>query len=121
MYKIYCVFSKESLKKMNGIRGKMTSQSGHAFLHAFWDAETRFPNDASAYRNGDHARKITLVTDTDEELSNLVEEYKDICGATLVCDLGFTVFKEPTVTCAGIGPISDEKILESIRKLRVLT
>ena len=30
--KMYCIFSKEALKKMNGIRGKLASQAGHAYL-----------------------------------------------------------------------------------------
>ena len=43
-HKMYCIFAKESIAKMNGIRGKMATQAGHAYLHAFWDATTPNPN-----------------------------------------------------------------------------
>ena len=61
--KMYCIFAKESLDKMKGIRGKMMSQAGHGYLHAFWDAEKRYPRLAKAYFETDHAYKITLVVD----------------------------------------------------------
>lgn len=118
--KIYCVISKESLARMNGIRGKMMAQAGHAFLHAFWDAEKRFPEAALEYKDSDHARKITLIVDTDAEMLDLIDAYKDVAGITKVVDAGFTVFKEPTLTCVGIGPIED-KYTESLKKLKVLT
>jgi peptidyl-tRNA hydrolase len=123
----------ESVKKMNGVRGKLASMSGHAYLHAFWDA-TRISvlNDfdmdliqekkieqAVAYKNSERAYKITLIVDTVEELVALQEKYKDICGTSLVTDAGFTVFKEPTTTCLGIGPISEENIGDDIKSLKV--
>ncbi len=117
MYKMYCVFSKEAIKKMNGIRGKMTGQAGHAFLHAFWNASEHFPDDAQAYKNSKHPVKVSVVVPSEEELHILLEKYKDICGTTLVKDAGFTVFKEPTITCIGIGPIPEEKIDEDLSKL----
>lgn len=70
---MYCVFSKEALVKMKGIRGKMASQAGHAFLHAYWDAEARHRALAEAYRHSGRAYKITLVVDTDAELFALQE------------------------------------------------
>lgn len=118
--KMYCIFSKESLEKMKGIRGKMTSQSGHAFLHAFWNSELNFPEHAEEYRDSEHAVKITCVVDTDEELWSLHARYKGICGVTSVVDSGFTVFEEPTLTCIGIGPIPEELIGENLRNLKLL-
>lgn len=105
--KMYCVFALESIKKMNGNRGKMGTQSGHAYLHAYWDSEARHRVLAEEYRNGTHAFKITLVVDTVEELQALEQSYRDRCGVSLVTDAGFTVFAEPTTTCLGIGPIRD--------------
>ena len=123
--KMYCIFSKEALKKMNGIRGKLASQAGHAYLHAFWDAydedkPTESVYAADAYRQG-RAYKITLSVETDAELKEIVDSYKDICGAVLIEDAGLTVFGEPTVTCAGIGPVSDSDLLDNIKSLRTLT
>jgi len=119
--KIYCVFSKEALEKMNGIRGKLAAQAGHAYLHAWWDASDRFPKAAKAYRESNHVRKITLVVDTDAELEALGLSYRNICGVSLVVDAGFTVFKEPTITCLGIGPITDEQVKDDLKKLKTLT
>ena len=34
-YKMYCIFSKPTLTDLKGIRGKLASQSGHAFCIRF--------------------------------------------------------------------------------------
>lgn len=115
---MYCIFSKEALKKMQGVRGKMSSQAGHAFLHAYWDSEERFPEHAKTYKASDHAIKITCAVETDSELEELVQ-YKDVCGFTKVIDSGFTVFEEPTLTCIGIGPLPDDSV-EKLKALKLL-
>lgn len=104
---------------MKGIRGKMASQAGHAFLHAFWDSEKRFPEYAKNYLESDHAIKITCVVDSDSELEQIYRTYRDICGATDVIDSGFTVFNGPTRTCIGIGPIPPELVGE-LKNLKLL-
>jgi len=129
--KMYCIFALESVKKMNGIRGKMCTQAGHAYLHSFWDSVKRFPgehgfasdgpSDAEKYQNGDRAYKITLIVDTVEELRVLQDKYKDICGTSLVTDAAFTVFDEPTTTCLGLGPIAEENIGDDIKALKTFT
>lgn len=127
-YKMYCIFAKESIAKMNGNRGKLAAQAGHAFLHAYWDAMNDCSRDgdrpkynqARYYQMSDHTYKITLVVDTVEELQQLHDKYKDICGVSLVKDAGFTVFTEPTVTCLGLGPIGEDKIGEDLKGLKLL-
>ena len=119
--KMYCIFAKESLDKMKGIRGKMITQGGHGYLHAFWDAERRFPEDAQAYRDTSHAYKITLVVPTVEDLRVFEEKYRSVCGLSLVQDAGYTVFDEPTVTCLGLGPIRESLIGDDIKALKTLT
>jgi len=129
--KMYCIFALESVKKMNGIRGKMCTQAGHAYLHSFWDSVKRFPgehgfasdepSDAEKYQNGDRAYKITLIVDTIEELKELQEKYKDVCGTSLVTDAGFTVFDEPTTTCLGLGPILEDNVGDDIKALKTFT
>lgn len=128
-HKMYCIFAMESIKKMNGNRGKMATQAGHAYQHAFWEAcitDLPFPGlnpkytQAIAYKNSDHAYKITLVVDTVDELKHLFETYKDICGVSLVTDAGFTVFDGPTTTCLGLGPISEDRIGEDLKALKLL-
>ena len=127
--KMYCIFALESVKKMNGIRGKMCTQAGHAYLHAFWDATKIYDpkeinpkrDQAIAYMNSERAYKITLVVDTVDELKALQEKYKDVCGTSLVTDAGFTVFNEPTTTCLGLGPIAEENIGDDIKSLKTFT
>lgn len=129
-HKMYCIFARESIDKMNGCAGKLAAQAGHAYLHSYWDA-TRFDGanwddhilrarPAAEYRRGEHAFKIALVVDTVDELKVLFEAYKNICGTSLVKDAGFTVFTEPTITCLGIGPISEENIGDDLRSLPLL-
>lgn len=106
---------------MKGIRGKFMAQAGHAFLHSFWNSEDYFPDFAKEYKNGQHARKITLGVETDSEMLELYEKYKTVCGTTKVIDSGFTVFTEPTLTCVGIGPIPEHLVQEDLKKLKTLT
>lgn len=126
-HKLYCIFAKESIQKMNGNRGKMSTQAGHAYLHAFWDADrvdfsvrvNMKRIQSQAYMASERAYKITLIVDTVDELKALQEKYKDICGTSLVTDAGFTVFDEPTTTCLGLGPISEDNIGDDIKSLKV--
>ena len=103
-YRIYCIFSKEAIDLMKGNRGKMAAQAGHAYLHSYWDAEKRFPDNAWVYKDG-LTRKICLVVPTTAELVDLYDKYKHDYPCTLVKDAAFTVFEEPTITCIGIGPV----------------
>lgn len=120
-YRLYAVIANEALKKTNGIRGKMHTQTGHAFLHAFWDAENRFPEDAKKYKYSGLAKKITLIVESVDELHVLAKAYHDRCGVSLVEDRGLTVFKEPTITCLGIGPIAFKNVDTDLKSLKTFT
>jgi peptidyl-tRNA hydrolase len=153
MIKMYCIFSRESVEKMKGNKGKMCAQAGHAYLHAWWDAEVRFGvplseigkdavyypkyrlrndlerirndnakirrNVMDEYRYGDDARKICLIAETDDDLRQLVEDYRGFTGTTLVEDCGYTVVEPGTITCAGIGPLRDEEKGDDLRSLEL--
>lgn len=125
--KEYCIMSMEAVEAMKGIRGKMCAQAGHAYLHSFFDALKRFPADAQAYMDSDHAYKITLVVENEAALEILRDAYQDKCGVALIKDAGFTVFKDengnpkPTVTCLGIGPIRASIIGPDIKALKTFT
>ena len=118
-HKMYCIFAKESVQKMGGVRGKMCAQAGHAYLHTFMNAMNETPELATAYLDSKHAYKIALVVDTVEQLQELQESYKDVCSTKLITDAGFTVFEEPTTTCLGLGPISEDKIGEDLKALKL--
>lgn len=119
-FKHYCLMSMEAVKLMNGARGKMTSQAGHAFLHAFWDAEDRFPEAALHYRKSQKAYKITLQVPDEDTLVTFKHAYEGRCGVSMVRDAAHTVFKEPTVTCLGLGPINVDLIGDDLKGLKVL-
>ncbi len=129
--KMYAIFARETLTQMQ-FEGKLAAQAGHAYLHAWWDAEDRlqhrevevkghmnstgvievltdyYNNVMYPYKNSDDARKIALVVDTVQELRELYEQFRPHMGATLVEDCGYTVFSEPTITAVGLGPIPSD-------------
>lgn len=120
---MYCIFAKESVDKMGGNRGKLASMAGHAYLHAYWNAEDKWGwdryMDRYKYRIDEKATKITLIVDTVEQLKELEKSYTKTCGVSLVIDAAKTVFDEPTTVCLGIGPISSEKVKEDLSSLKV--
>jgi peptidyl-tRNA hydrolase len=120
-HKMYCIFAQESVKKMSGIRGKMCTQAGHAYVHTMLRAIQQYPQHVTDYLGSGHAYKITLIVDTVDELRALQEAYKDKCSTHLVTDAGFTVFTEPTTTCLGIGPLSEELIGDDLKALKTFT
>lgn len=123
--KMYAIFARETLEQMQ-FQGKLAAQAGHAYLHAYWDAETTNDDDyyfdvVEAYKTDNDARKIALVVDTVEQLQELYGyARRDGFGATLVEDCGYTVFTEPTITAVGIGPINDDNKPEYLKTLETL-
>ena len=117
--KMYAIFCRETLQQMK-FEGKLAAQAGHAYLHAWWNAEDRFaPGNwiesrdyydsvMLPYRNNNDARKIALVVDTVQELEELYEQFRPHMGATIVDDCGYTVFDCTTTTAVGLGPIPSD-------------
>ena len=124
--KMYAIFARETLREMK-YEGKLAAQAGHAYLHAWWDAEDRlafehiskwagtykeetpyYTNVMRPYRDGNDARKISLVVDTVDELEALYSMFKPHMGATIVDDCGYTVFNCTTTTAVGLGPIPSD-------------
>ncbi|MBI1252711.1 MAG: hypothetical protein GC189_14735 [Alphaproteobacteria bacterium] len=114
-YRLYAIINRAALKAAGGSRGKMMAQAGHAFLHAYWDAEARYPASARAYREG-LAKKIVLVVEDEAALLEIAAR-PHACGFTLVKDAALTVFKEPTITAAGLGPIAKDDAPDWLRAL----
>ena len=135
--KMYAIFSKESVAKMKGNKGKMCAQAGHAYLHAWWAAErlqaelkwgaqrfentnehfTKFCDLLHEYKHAGDARKIALLAETDEEMLTILAKYKGHTGVTIVEDCGYTVVEPGTMTCVGIGPIDDKDKCDELRAL----
>ncbi|USN15430.1 peptidyl-tRNA hydrolase [Brevundimonas phage vB_BpoS-Kikimora] len=118
--RLYCIMSMEAVKKMNGSRGKLGTQAGHAYLHAFWNAAKDFPEEAAAYYDSPAAYKITLRVETDEELLAIYAAHEDVCGRTKVEDAGYTVFDGKTLTCIGLGPIRRSQLRGGAGELKGL-
>lgn len=118
---MYLIFARETLTQMK-FEGKLAAQAAHAGLHAFWDAEDlarvdpEYAKIVDEYKNGNDARKISLVVDTVSDLKWLKGLYEDYMGVSLVEDCGYTVFSESTITALGLGPINDEFLEGSLLK-----
>lgn len=123
LYKLYAILSQEAVKAMNGNRGRMTTQAGHGFLHALWDAAERFPEMAYDYRKQRSAFKVTLIAEGSEALRILEEKYRPICGVSLVEERGTKSDGSvneavKAVTCLGLGPIPLDKIGDDLSALK---
>lgn len=119
MYKLYAIISEEALKKMNGARGKMVNNGGHAYEGALDDSQERFKKDFKAYKKQPGRVKICLIA-PEAVLHELYAAYETVCGVHLVTDAAHTVFKEPTLTYLGLGPINVDLIREDLSGLKGL-
>lgn len=113
--KMYCIFAESSVGTVKN-RGKLGTQAGHAYLHTAMSAD---PAVLQAYLESEHRYKITLVVPTVDDLYKLQEKYSAITSTHLVKDAGITVFNMPTVTCLGIGPISEDQIDTDVSTLKL--
>jgi len=66
-------------------------------------------------------RKIVLYVKNEDQLLKKYNEIKN-AGFTvsLIKDAGYTVFKEPTITCFGVEPLYSEQIDPFTKKLQLL-
>jgi len=118
--KLYAIISGPALKKMGGNRGKLGAMLGHAYVHAFWDAEARHPERALKYKFSNHATKVLLICEDEDLMRQLAADYQDLCGTTVVEDAALTVFKEKTFAAVGIGPLAHEERDPRLAGLKVL-
>lgn len=111
--------------------GKIAAQAGHAAMA--WIGKRILPPNSDGYTlldlssaefkwlNGPTYTKIVLGADSEEELIELVNKAKGIyIAAELITDLGLTEFSEPTVTCAAIGPATNDLVDRITGQLRPL-
>ncbi len=98
-------------------KGKLATQVAHASVDAVLASS---PAKVDAWRD-EGMKKIVLKVKDETELrhySQLAKKEKLV--AKLITDAGHTFFKEPTTTCLGIGPDSDEKIDKVTKSLKLL-
>lgn len=95
--------------------GKLSSQSGHAFLNAYLDSLAKRPDIAEFYQRDGIGTKVCLKADNQDKLLKAYEACKD---AGIPCSLiidqhhimppHFT--GEPIITALGIGPARKHEI-----------
>lgn len=97
--------------KMKG--GKLAAQACHAAMKDMYDKwlSGKKPTDIERTWGEEQFTKVCLEVNSEEELQEIFQKAK-VAGlaATLITDAGHTVFKEPTMTCVGIGPDWGSKI-----------
>ena len=98
--------------------GKLATQVAHASLKCIFDAG-KFTNnhfvvdftEEQAFWFKESFAKICLGVNSIIELETIIEQAKKTgIWTSIIEDEGRTVFKSPTVTCAGIGPTTYELI-----------
>ena len=114
--------------------GKLAAQVAHASLGAVFLGFNKIDNIMSLDLNGEDGSpgalekwiqgrftKVVLYVKSEQALMNIYEKAQDKgLPSVLIEDAGFTVFKESTLTCVGIGPCYPEKFIGVTDKLRVL-
>lgn len=118
--KLYAIIYTPALKKMGGNRGKLAAMLGHAYLHAMWDADTRHPERAQAYKTSGIAKKVVLQCEDEALMRALAHDYQVICGTTVVEDAGLTVFDGKTFVAVGVGPLAAHECDDRLRGLKPL-
>jgi PTH2 family peptidyl-tRNA hydrolase len=97
-------------------KGKMAAQAAHASVESVFRADKEL---VKAWRAEGMGKIVVKVSD-EKELYKYVQEAKDDGIATaVITDAGHTVVEPGTVTCAGIGPDTAEKIDRIISKLKL--
>lgn len=109
-------------------KGKLAAQVSHASLGAFlkhlkkdyYNNIYTMDDIANRWLEGSFF-KVVLKVESEQELREISSQIqqKQIAVAEIV-DAGHTVFKEPTFTCIGIGPIESSTIDSITGHLRLL-
>lgn len=108
------ILAREDLK-MN--KGKLAVQVAHASVEAVLKSDKK---KVSSWR-AEGMMKAVLKAKDEKELFKY-KQMAENSGITtaLITDAGRTFFKEPTITCLGIGPDDDEKIDALTGKLKLM-
>lgn len=95
----------------------MASQVSHASVEAVLQSS---PEKVKTWR-AEGMKKIIVKVKDEAELSHYHKLGKrEKLVSVLITDAGHTAFKEPTTTCAGIGPDEDSKIDKITKHLKLL-
>lgn len=98
-------------------KGKMSVQVSHASVEAVLSSSKE---NVQAWKEEGMKKVIVKVKDEQALLHYQQLAKKEKLVARLITDAGHTFFKEPTVTCLGIGPDKDEKIDKVTKHLKLV-
>jgi len=98
-------------------KGKLAAQVAHASV----DAVLKSKKKMIILWKSLGMKKVCLKVNSLDELLSYVNKAEEAGLITsVITDAGKTVFKQPTTTCAAIGPNSDEKIDSITKELKML-
>ena len=98
-------------------KGKLATQCCHASVDAVLISE----KELISYWKKEGAKKIILKVNDEKELIRYFKIAKDLKLKTvLIKDSGKTFFKQPTITCIGIGPDLESKIDKVSGRLKII-
>lgn len=101
--------------------GKISAQSGHAYLDTYLAAFSQDMSRAIEWKSDHHGIKVALKAKNLDKLTQLKELCKERnIPCKLIKDLGYTCFEgKDTFTVLGIGPIRKGEMPE-LKKLSLL-
>ena len=98
-------------------KGKLSTQVAHASVEAVLSSSSA---KVDAWRE-EGMKKVVVKVKNEAELRSYQQLAKrEKLVASLITDAGHTFFKEPTTTCLGIGPDTDEKVDKVTKHLKLL-
>ena len=102
--------------------GKIASQAGHAYLHAFMAAQSLWPAQAASYISDPPGTKVCLRGRLQAILAAAEQAKADGIPHFLVVDSGCPDFfdGQPTVTALGLGPATKDQIQHLTRRFNTL-
>lgn len=113
--RLYCIMRTD----LRAPVGKLMAQAGHAFVSSLELARMR-GYDINHYMENQQP-KIVLRAKNETILRRSLEACEaSKIPAYLVVDSGRTIFKSPTVTCLGIGPVAQNELPKVVRRLQLL-
>jgi PTH2 family peptidyl-tRNA hydrolase len=101
--------------------GKALPQAGHGYMDAFLEAMAIAPERAAAYVTTGARAKIAKEAKNLAALERAQRECQDLGIPTvMIKDAGWTVFKERTVTCLGVGPARRSELPKFVERMRLI-
>jgi PTH2 family peptidyl-tRNA hydrolase len=98
-------------------KGKLAVQVAHASVDAVLSSRKKLVK----LWKSEGMKKICLKVKDLAELNSYVNQAQiEGLNTAVIRDAGKTVFKEPTITCAAIGPENSEKVDKVTKELKML-